>query len=103
VIGTGADEMVTAPGGSGIDIAAGGGGGDIFIFIDRPGTRDIMRITDFDVGPGPDADAIDLGDAALGLTRTLGTTTYLLLDGADRDMIVLSGVDAVNAALIDFI
>ena len=53
--------------------------------------------------PGPDADAIDLGDAALGLMRTLGTTTYLLLEGADHDMIVLSGVDAVNAALIKFI
>jgi hypothetical protein len=53
--------------------------------------------------PGPDADAVDLGDAALGLMRTLGTTTYVLLKGADYDMIVLSGVDAVNAALIEFI
>jgi hypothetical protein len=53
--------------------------------------------------PGPDADAIDLGDAALGLMRTLGTATYLLLEGVDHDMIVLSGVDAVNAALIEFI
>ena len=98
--GTGNDNLLGTPladeirFGGGVDLVRGFGGADLFVFEDVAGRRDIATILDFEVG----ADTLDLGGRGATLVQT-ATRTALLLDGPDRDTIILQGV-GVNDGFI---
>ena len=74
--------------GGGFDFVTTGGGTDTVFFDDRAGQRDVLTIADFD----PLADTLDLRGAAVAETLESDTRTVLLLDGPDRDTVVLLGL-----------
>jgi hypothetical protein len=84
--GTAADE-VFYPGG-GYDFVTTGGGSDTIHFNGVAGSRDVLTIADFD----PLADTLDLQGATVAETFESPEQTMLLLEGADRDTIVLLGL-----------
>ena len=85
--GTGRDDEAYHPGG-GIDLVSTEGGADTILFNDLKGSRDVLRITDFD----PTRDDVDLGGATIARTIEYDDRTILLLDGADHDRIVFHGL-----------
>ena len=101
VIATDAAETVVAPD-TPIGVVTGLGGSDVFRFVDTPGQRVFLRINDF-AADDPEADALDLGGAGVAQSLTLGSNTYLLLEGADRDTVLLVGIDAEEAARVQII
>jgi hypothetical protein len=74
--------------GGGYDFVTTGGGTDTIFFDDLAGQRDVLTVADLD----PLADALDLRGAAVAETLESETRTVLLLDGPDRDTIVLLGL-----------
>ena len=74
--------------GGGFDFITTGLGSDTIRFDDLAGSRDVLTIADFD----PLSDTLDLHGATVAQTYESAQQTVLLLDGADRDMIVLLGV-----------
>ncbi len=92
--GTDADEIIDARGGR-LDMVFGGGGADQFVFTNLEGSRDTLRILDFDV----EEDVLDLAGASITNVRTLGSSLRLTLD-EDRDSILLSGVTDIEDVTI---
>ncbi|MEO1721183.1 MAG: Ig-like domain-containing protein [Pseudomonadota bacterium] len=90
------DDVLIAGGGS-LDVLTGGGGADTFVFTDREGERDIVRINDIAASEG---DLLDLGDAALERALTVGDNQFLLLEGPDRDLVILSTDDPIEELLL---
>ena len=84
--GTAAGEIVE-PGG-GFDFVTTGGGADTVFFDDVAGQRDVLTIADFDRL----SDFLDLRTATVAQTLESDQRTVLLLEGPDRDTIVLLGV-----------
>jgi hypothetical protein len=84
--GTEASESFQPGGGS--DFVTTGGGTDAVFFDDRAGQRDVLTIADFD----PLADTLDLRAAAVAQTFESDSRTVLLLEGTDRDTVVLLGI-----------
>ncbi|MEM8761872.1 MAG: hypothetical protein AAGE83_16370, partial [Pseudomonadota bacterium] len=80
-----------------LDVLTGGGGADTFVFTDREGERDIVRINDIAASEG---DLLDLGDAALERALTVGDNQFLLLEGPDRDLVILSTDDPIEELLL---
>lgn len=87
LVGTPAADAVHPRGG--YDHVTLGAGADIIFFDDIAGRRDVLTIADFD----PLEDQLDLGDAVIAAHASSETQTVLELEGSDRDMIVLLGVD----------
>jgi len=86
LVGTSEDDAFH-PGG-GFDFITTGFGSDTIRFDDLIGSRDVLTIADFN----PLNDTLDLQGATLAQTLESAQQTVLLLDGADRDTIVLLGV-----------
>ena len=82
--------------GGGFDFVTTGGGDDTVFFDDLAGQRDVLTIADFD----PLTDTLDLRGAAVAETLECETRTVLLLDGPDRDTIVLLGLSESPLDLI---
>ncbi|WP_308916172.1 ExeM/NucH family extracellular endonuclease [Jannaschia sp. LMIT008] len=90
--GTDADEIIDGGGGR-IDVVFGGGGADTFVFTDIDGSRDGLRIMDFDTAE----DVLDLGGATIASARALGSSLRIALDGEDGDSVTLLGVTDIDA------
>jgi len=80
-----ADDILT---GGGRDFVVTREGADRIVFNDVAGRRDVLTIADFEVG----VDTLVLGDREIARAIETPARTILLLDGADRDSIVLLGV-----------
>lgn len=82
--------------GGGFDFVTSGGGADTIFFDDLAGKRDVLTIADFD----PLADTLDLRRAAVAETLVSDERTVLLLDGPDRDIVVLLGLSDSSLDLL---
>ena len=91
LIGTDADEYFDGLGGP-FDIHTGGGGADVFVFVDTP-LRDVLRITDYDAAEG---DLLDLRGIDIVKAASNATVTLLTLEGGSFDTVILDGVSSVD-------
>ena len=82
--------------GGGFDFVTPGVGTDTIFFDDLAGQRDVLTIADFK----PLADTLDLRGATVAEALKSETRNVLLLDGPDRDTIVLLGL---SESLVDLI
>lgn len=89
---TGTDEAETIEAGDELlQLAAGGGGGDVFDFseIIGDGIRQTNYVTDYEIG----VDVIDIGGAQINIERTLGER-LLLSVGPDNDTLMIIGLSS---------
>ncbi len=93
LFGTAGADRIDPLGGA-LDVILGGDGGDIFDFSTKAtnGTKEASYIFDFDASEG---DLLDLGTASVVMSATLGTNTYINLDG-EGDQIILVGVSGFD-------
>ena len=84
--GTDVDEMIDGQGG--VDSVRGAGGADTFRMTDEGGTRDQVRIMDYD----PVTDMIDLNGEVIKSVTMGSNGVNIRLDGADSDLIYVSGI-----------
>ncbi|MEI4235188.1 Calx-beta domain-containing protein, partial [Roseovarius sp. D22-M7] len=96
LVGTDADERIEGRGGP-LDQVIGGGGADVFVFEDQVGSRDVLAIRDFSQAEG---DMLDLQGAEIAQEVVAGGSTYLILAGEDRDLIILDGVMGYDDLLL---
>ncbi|MEM7528565.1 MAG: Ig-like domain-containing protein [Pseudomonadota bacterium] len=80
------DDDIISTGGGPLDVLIGNEGSDVFVFNDTVGARDIARIRDFSL---EDGDLLDLNGADTAFSRSFANDTFVLLEGSDRDLIVL--------------
>ena len=92
--GTDANEIIVSGGGA-MDLVSGGTGADCFVFTDLSGSRDSLRVLDFDTAE----DTLDIGAAAIASVRVLGPNLQINL-AEDRDSIFLYGVTDIDAVHI---
>ncbi|SEB04138.1 Ig-like domain-containing protein [Rubrimonas cliftonensis] len=86
--GTEADEALVGGGGRS-EIFEGGGGGDLFAFVDDPALRQVLRIEDFSAAQG---DLIALNGALIvGERATAGNRHVLSLDTGDVLIVTADG------------
>jgi len=88
--GTEGRDIIVAGGGRN-DVVRGLGDEDVFVFTDREGRFDRLRIRDYEAGE----DLIDLGGAEIASDRNKGCSLQIKLEGEDGDVILLRGVDDI--------
>lgn len=91
LIGTTNDDVIDGQGG-GLDIAIGGDGNDIFVFTDIEGSKDRLRILDYEIGQ----DRIDLGGATVSGSGVHEAGLFVGLEGGEGDGIFIAGVSELN-------
>ncbi len=89
--GTEGRDIIVAGGGKN-DVARGLGSEDVFVFTDRAGAFDRLSIRDYAAGE----DLLDLGGAEIASVSERGQSLRIRLEGEDRDLIVLRGVDDIS-------